>query len=464
VSEEEDDRGSDTVFVDLRPQRRKLKKSRLVVIDGPDRGRELSIDRKRVTIGRSLICDLVLRDGHVSGTHCELESAERGVLLRDLGSRNGTYLDEVRVKEAWLEEGSVIRVGQSIVGFETQFGHVDIELSKNESFHGLVGHSVRMREIFAVLEKIAPTDLTVLIRGETGTGKELVARAIHKASKRSKEPLVVQDCSAIPSNLIEDTLFGHEKGAFTGATDRYKGSFEQANGGTIFLDEIGELDLTLQPKLLRVLETREIKRVGGTSTVPVDVRVVAATNRDLRQMVNAGTFREDLYYRLSVVQVELPPLRERGDDIPLIVRGILDDFAKRRYPDEDKRFTVHKEAMARLVAYPWPGNVRELKNTVERAGSLSNSLELTVRDLTPTLQKTPPEPLPGGTAEQFVDQGVEFKEAKQRVIDAFEAAYLKSLLDKFGGNISRSAQAAGLTRYHLRALAKRYGIHGDPET
>jgi hypothetical protein len=208
------------------------------------------------------------------------------------------------------------------------------------------------------------------VRGETGTGKELVARAIHRASKRAAAPLVVQDCSAIPRELVESTLFGHERGSFTGASDRHRGSFEQAHGGTIFLDEIGELPLDMQPKLLRVLENREIRRVGGQKTLPVDVRVVAATNRDLRQMVNEGTFREDLYYRLSVVQVELPSLRERAEDIPLLVRGFLDDFSARRFPGEEREFTATDEAMRRLQSYPWPGNVRELKNTVERAARL----------------------------------------------------------------------------------------------
>jgi transcriptional regulator with GAF, ATPase, and Fis domain len=414
-----------------------------------------------VTVGRSVICDLVLEDKAISGTHIEIVARENGVLLRDLDSTNGTFCGDVRIREIWIKPGSVVRAGQSVLRFEPVDGMVEIDLSREERFHELVGKSVKMREIFAILEKVAPTDLTVLIRGETGTGKELVARAIHTASRRAESPLVVQDCGAIPKDLIESTLFGHERGAFTGATDRHRGSFEQANEGTIFLDEIGELDLALQPKLLRVLENREIKRVGGDRQIPVNVRVVAATNRDLRQMVNDGTFREDLYYRLSVVQIELPSLRERPEDIPLLVNSFLDDFSHRRFPGEERRFTITKDAMARLVAYPWPGNVREMKNTVERAASLCDSPELTVKDLLPSSQKTPPEVLPGGTAEQFVEEELPFKEAKQRVLDAFEAAYLKALLDKHGNNITRSAQAAGLTRYHLRELAKRYGIRGQ---
>ena len=448
-----------TVFVDDKATKRRLKRSKLVVTDGPDKGKELVIERERITVGRSVICDLPLADKAVSGTHFEIVNTERGVLLRDLDSTNGTFCGDLRLREVWVKPGTSVRAGQTTLRFEPVQGMVEIDLSTEEKFHDLIGKSVRMREIFATLEKVAPSDLTVLVRGETGTGKELVARALHRASRRADGPLVVQDCGAIPKDLIESTLFGHERGSFTGATDRHRGSFEQADGGTIFLDEIGELDISLQPKLLRVLENREIKRVGGDKQLPVNVRVVAATNRDLRQMVNEGTFREDLYYRLSVVQVELPSLRERPEDVQLLVRAFLDDFAARRFPGEDVKYTVTPDAMARLSAYPWPGNVRELKNTVERAASLADATELTVRDLMPTSQKTPAEVMPGGSsAERFVEEDVPFKEAKQQVIDAFESSYLKALLDKHGGNVTRSAQAAGLTRYHLRELAKRYGI------
>jgi DNA-binding NtrC family response regulator len=256
-------------------------------------------------------------------------------------------------------------------------------------------------------------------------------------------------------------LFGHERGAFTGAVDRKIGCFEQAERGTLFLDEVGELELSLQPKLLRVLEMRTIKRVGGTKEIPIDVRVVAATNRDLRKMVGQGGFREDLYYRLGVVTIEMPSLRERPEDIPALVESFLEQVAARRFPGEDKRFDVAPDAMARLCAYAWPGNVRELRNTVERGASLAEGLRLEIPDLLPTSSRAGVEaPVQGASASQFVDEGLPFKEAKQRVIDQFEASYLKALLDKHGGNVTRSAQAAGLTRYHLRELAKRFGIRG----
>ncbi len=458
----EDDTSQKTIFVDRKSNKRKLKRAKLTVVEGDDQGQSFTIEKDQITVGRSMICDLSLADRAVSGTHFEIVAKENGFLVRDLGSTNGTFLGNIRINEAWVTPGIQIRAGQTEMRFEPSKGMVEFDLSEDDHFHELLGKSAKMREIFATLKKIASSDLTALVRGDTGTGKELVARAIHRASARSEAPFVVQDCGAIPKDLIESTLFGHERGAFTGATDRFKGSFEQAHGGTIFLDEIGELDISLQPKLLRVLENREIKRVGGDKTIPVNVRVIAATNRDLRTMVNEGTFREDLFYRLGVVQVEMPALRERPEDIPMLVERFLDDLAARRYPGEGRKFTVAPDAMSRLQNYSWPGNVRELKNTIERAASLADSTELDVRDLMPTSQKTPADVLPGGTsAEQFVENDVPFKDAKQRVLDNFEAAYLKVLLDKHNGNVTRSAQAAGLTRYHLRELAKRYGLRGD---
>ncbi|MFN9811083.1 MAG: sigma 54-interacting transcriptional regulator [Deltaproteobacteria bacterium] len=452
-----------TVFVDNAAKRR-LKKARVVVAEGPDKGKDIVIDKERTTIGRSVICDLVLSDKAVSTTHVELVAKEKGFLLRDLGSTNGTFVGDLRIQEVWVKPGTVVKLGTSHLRFEPVSGSVDIEISKNERFFEIVGRSLRMREIFATLEKVAPTELTVLIRGETGTGKELVARAIHRASRRRDAPMVVQDCSAIPKDLIESTLFGHERGAFTGATDRHRGSFEQADNGTIFLDELGELDLAMQPKLLRVLENREIKRVGGDRQIPVNVRVVAATNRDLRARVNEGQFREDLFYRLSVVSIELPPLRQRPEDIPLLAQYFLDDVAERRFPGENKKFTVTPEAMARLASHPWPGNIRELKNTIERAAALADETEIGVADVLPgAAQKVPSVIVSGGQhpsewASQFVEEALPFKDAKQRLLDVFEAAYLKALLDKHEGNVTRSAQAAGLTRYHLRELAKKYGV------
>ena len=471
--------GFETLFVNSRAMSRRLRKARIVVIDGPDRGKSLVMEKPRITVGRSMICELVLTDRSVSGSHVEIEAIESGYVVRDLGSTNGCYLGEVKLREAVVPLGTRLRVGTSTLQFEPADGTVDVPLSQQDRFFDLVGRSVAMRQIFAQLEKVGPSDLTVLITGETGTGKELVARALHHASRRAKGPLVVQDCSALPQNLVESTLFGHERGAFTGATERHIGSFEQANGGTLFLDEVGELPVEQQAKLLRVLEQREIRRVGGEKTIAVDVRVVAATNRDLRVMVSQGTFREDLYYRLGVVTVELPPLRARREDIPLIASAMLTQFCARQ-PELGRR-EFGKDALDRLATLPFAGNVRELRNLVERSASLADGVEISMSDLMPaSVTRTPPAGLPAIStkaaqtvlaAQQAGAVGDEltripFKDAKARVLETFEPAYLRSILARFDGNITRAANAAGLTRYHLRELCKRYGLRSvdnEPE-
>jgi transcriptional regulator with GAF, ATPase, and Fis domain len=460
----DDDPALTTVFDGVRPTVRHLRKSKLVVTSGPDAGKELEVGKPRVTGGRSIINDLVLSDKAVSGAHFEVAAAEDGGYhLRDLGSTNGVYVGDLRIQDVHLKPGTVFRIGHTDIRFQRTDEIVEIALSKRDSFEQVIGSSVAMREIFATLEKVAPSELTVLVTGETGTGKEMIARGIHQTSPRAHKPFVVLDCGAIPKDLIESTLFGHEKGSFTGAVGQHHGCFEQAHGGTIFLDEIGELDINLQPKLLRVLENREVKRVGGDRTIKIDVRVVAATNRDLRQMVNQGTFREDLYFRLSVIHVELPPLRERRDDIPALAETFLREIAARR----GMAMSFAPDAIAALTAHNWPGNVRELKNVVERAASLADGPSVRRADLFFNRDSGAPMRAAaaaaaggeaGGVVMPPMTPGLDFKEAKQRVVDAFEVAYLKALLERHEGNITRSAQEAGLTRYHLRELLKRHGL------
>jgi DNA-binding NtrC family response regulator len=479
-----------TVFDHGRPTVRHLRKSKLVVLAGLDQGREVILDKARLTGGRSMINDLVLTDKAVSSTHFEIVAQDEGYRLRDLDSTNGTYAGELRIKEIYLRPGTRFRVGHSELCFQPQSDFVDIPLSDRDRFEEVLGESLKMREIFALLEKIAATDLRVLITGETGTGKEMVARSLHAASPRSDRPLVVLDCGAIPRELTESTLLGHEKGSFTGAVSQHRGVFEQAQGGTLMLDEIGELPLELQPKLLRVLENQELKRVGGDRVIKTDVRVLAATNRDLRQMVNAGQFREDLYFRLSVITVELPPLRERREDIPLLAEFFLRPVSARRAME----MTFSPDALRALCTYPFPGNVRELRNVVERAAALCDGPVIQRRDIQFNRETTRPMGLPGLTvgargrlatgelarADQAEGQGIgedgaeaglrvplpalprglEFKEAKQRVVDAFELTYLRDLLARHEANITRSANEAGLTRYHLRELLKRHNLTG----
>ncbi|HKA90054.1 MAG TPA: sigma 54-interacting transcriptional regulator [Haliangiales bacterium] len=481
AGEQEGDPAITTVFDGGRATVRRLRKAKLVVATGPDAGREVDMGKPRVSGGRSIINDLVLQDKAVSGTHFEVAVKDDGYHLKDLDSRNGTFVGDLRVREVFLRPGMTFRVGQSDIRFQTTADLVDIALSERDKFDRVIGGSAAMREIFATLEKVSPSELTVLITGETGTGKELIARGVHNASPRRQKPFVVLDCGAIPRDLIESTLFGHEKGSFTGAIGQHRGCFEQATGGTIFLDEIGELDLALQPKLLRVLEQREIKRVGGDRTIKVDVRVLAATNRDLRAMVNAGTFREDLYFRLSVIYVELPPIRERREDIPELAQHFLREVASRR----GVSLSLSPDAVQALLGHSFPGNVRELRNVVERAASLASSPVITRADLVfgrdaggasvivarelanagaqAALAAVSPSDKPPGAGVVGFDPttltpGLDFKEAKQRVVDAFEAAYLRALLQRHEGNITRSAQEAGLTRYHLRELLKRHNL------
>jgi len=457
--------GFRTVFVNDRAKSRQLRKGKLVVVEGPDKGKEFEISKSKNYVGRSSVNDITLADTSVSGTHFEIRAEEDGFLLRDVGSTNGTILGGCRVKELYLAPNVTFRAGNTTFTLQPSNEVVEIPLSDDEHFQGVIGRSVAMREVFATLEQVAPSELTCLIEGDTGTGKERIARAIHDASRRGSKPYVVLDCSSIPKDLMESYVFGHEKGAFTGAVGQHKGAFEQANGGTLFMDEIGELDISLQPKLLRVLENREFKRVGGTQTIRADVRVIAATNRDIREMVNEGGFREDLYFRLSVITIHLPSLGARRDDIPLLVETFVDEVVSKR-PDMTKpRMTA--DAMDILMSHPWPGNVRELRNVIERAVSLCSDNTINRSDLhlsgslgggmMPAMQSMvdPDDP---DTSRIDVDLTVAYKEAKQKILDQFEFDYLQRLMEEFKGNISQASKHAGLTRYHLRELLKKHEL------
>src|SRR5262252_9541321 len=343
-----------------RPATVHLRKCKLVTQVG-GRAREHVFDKGTITIGAMEDNDLVISDDTVSRYHCRIVQEETAYLLVDLGSTNGTFINRVRIKEAYLKPGCTIGLGNTEVKFHAADEKVEILPSRKEKLGRMVGRHVKMRELYTVLEKIAPTATTVVIEGETGTGKEVVAQTIHDLSPRSGGPIMVFDCGAVPDNLIESELFGHEKGSFTGAIMTRQGLFEMAHGGTLFLDELGELPLDLQPKLLRALEQREIRRVGGTRSIKVDVRIIAATNRQLEEEVRSGRFRQDLFYRLSVVRLFLPPLRERPDDVPLLVESFLNEHAYNRLPDGNRKCShISAEALELLSAYRWPGNVREL--------------------------------------------------------------------------------------------------------
>jgi DNA-binding NtrC family response regulator len=343
------------------------------VLSGQSRGTARLVGT-RMTIGKSPDNHLVLRDKTVSRHHCELVRSDAGIRVRDLGSTNGTRIDGTIVHDAVVSPGSTLRVGQVEIAIRPAAQPIEVMPSERTRFGDAIGKSLSMRTLFGVLEYMAPSNATVLLEGETGTGKDVIARAIVKEGRRKKGPFVVVDCGAVTANLLESELFGHEKGAFTGAVAARRGAFEQADGGTLFLDEIGELALDLQPKLLRALEAREVKRLGAARPIKVDVRVVAATKVTLLDKIDAGLFREDLYFRLAVVPLKVPPLRARREDIPLLVAAILTSLGA-------TGLEVSDEAMSALLVRDWPGNVRELRNVIERSMLIAQSSGASELDL-----------------------------------------------------------------------------------
>ncbi len=444
---------SDVTTTIAQPDRRQIhiRRGRLTCVAGPDAGTSWSVEGDLTRIGSLKDADVQLADTTVSRRHAEIVRTPEGVLLRDSGSTNGTFVGSVRVREVYLTPETRFKVGKTVLVFAPADEVIEVEPSESDRLEALVGRSYAMREVFGLIERVAPTDLTVLISGETGTGKELASRAVHSLSRRSAGPLRIFDCGAAPENLIESELFGHARGAFTGAVQERAGLFEAADGGTVFLDELGELPLDLQPKLLRVLEQRQVKRVGSSRTFRVDVRVVAATNRDLRQEVQEGRFREDLYYRLNVVELHLPPLRERLVDLPLLVAHILDRAAYN--PGVEG---LSPEVQELFEAYHWPGNVRELVNVIERALPFTDGPLITL-DALPEAIRTARgrRSLP---APERVSPDVPFKDAKDQLIQAFERAYLIELLERYGGNISKAARAADMDRKSITRLLKKHQI------
>ncbi len=441
-----------TVMLDRKgaPRSLHLQKAKLLIMNGPDQGREIPLDKDAFTIGAGAQSDLVLQDEAASRRHCEIRQGEDGFLLRDLGSTNGTLVQGVRICEAYLTQGVEFQAGSTRMVFCPLQETVVYPLSPRESFGRLCGRSNAMRRVFHLAETYARTNAAILILGETGTGKELMAEALHAHSARQGKPFVIIDCGALAKGVIESELFGHAKGAFTGAGMERKGAFEQADGGTVFLDEIGELDLELQPKLLRALERKEIRRVGSNTVRKVDVRILAATNRNLEREVREGRFREDLFYRLSIVKIEIPPLRQRPEDIPLLARSFLKELTGSADPDSWPDF---ERSMDLFRRHDWPGNGRELRNVVEMAvHGTSGRVDLgACLALGRIREQAPPA---AGMA-----PGKPFKEAKNALVDQFEREYLEKLLERNGGNISRAAREAEIERAYLQRLLRKHSLN-----
>ena len=446
-----------TILADVAPESLRLRKYWLA--DG--HGRRECFDRRLIYGGSAPENQFVIDDPTVSRVHFKIEVDRSGYRVRDLDSKNGTLVNGVRVTDAYLPAECLLRVGGSELTFALDTESVEVELATRNRFGDILGESLQMKEIFALLARVAPTSATVLVQGESGTGKELVAEAMHTKSPRADGPFVVFDCSAVPRDLVESELFGHVKGSFTGATANRIGAFEEANGGTLFLDEIGELPMDLQPKLLRVLEKLEIKPVGGNRRTKVDCRIVAATNRDLQKEVQAGTFREDLYYRLAVIKVHLPPLRNRTEDLPLLVRHFVAEYRAQGLHTD---FQISYDTMARLQRHAWPGNVRELKNFLERAMLLAGTGDIDTRFIASggPGPAAPPADVTSTGAIQ-VDYRLPFKDAKARIVDEFERVYWTRLLAKTGGNISEASRIGGIHRKSLEYLLKKIDVPGGPK-
>jgi DNA-binding NtrC family response regulator len=434
---------------------------RLRVVAGPDQGKEHMLDEGTTMVGTHADNDLVLTDATVSRYHLEIRVRREGIEVRDLDTTNGTKHGGARVGQVVLTGAARLRLGKHTeVDVEPVDHSVQLSEWPSDRFGEVLGASEPMKRLFALLAKAAPTEATILLTGETGTGKEAIAESVHTASRRAKGPFIVVDCGSIPHELIASELFGHAKGSFTGANADKQGLIEAANKGTLFLDEIGELALDLQPQLLRVLDRRQVRRVGETQSVDVDIRVVAATHRDLRAMVRAGTFREDLYYRLAVVATHVPPLRERKSDIPALATWFAERMGR-------GSFAQSPVLLEQLQRHDWPGNVRELRNVVERALSLGTAAlaDLGGDARAPSASDSNPS-IP--TGDDAVKRGsnpdvleLPFKEAKAQLVEAFERDYLSALLERHHGNISRAAAEAGIDRNYIHRLVKKYNLEVD---
>jgi DNA-binding NtrC family response regulator len=412
---------------------------RVEVIDGPDRGKQAT-STETLSVGTAKDNALVVADFTVSRYHLEVSVGAKGIVVADLGSTNGTYVGAVRIERAIVPHGTAVKLGGTTIRFDDAVRSTVPVDGRTQELAGMFARSPQMLRMFGDIERVAATPTSVLVVGESGTGKERVAEAIHARSPRAQGPLVTIDCGALASSLLASELFGHERGAFTGADRVHVGAFERAAGGTVFLDEIGELPPSDQVALLGVLERKRFRRVGGTAEIEHNARVIAATNRDLRTEVNAGRFRHDLYHRLAVVVLRLPPLRERRDDVLMLV----EHFARELGVDGPIENVFDAETLARWQRHPWPGNVRELRNAVEAA---------IVVGVSPMGAESGSSDAPGGLAPL-----PPYKDERARVVGDFERAYLTRLMADAKGNVSQAARIAKMDRSHLIDMLRRHDL------
>ena len=447
----------------------------LTVVEGPDTGKSFVIapdQPSRVLAGQSPACELRLGDRLVSRRHAAFERVgerERARLrLTDLSSTNGTFVQGLAVLDVLLAGGELVRVGETTIRVDLVSRTGSEQLTEATRFGTIVGASPEMRRLYPLCQRIASSSVPVIIEGETGTGKEVLAESLHEMGPRASAPFVVFDCTAVAPNLVESALFGHERGAFTGATDPRRGVFEEAHGGTLLLDELGDLELSLQAKLLRALERGEVQRVGSSRWIKVDVRVLAATRRDLDREIQLGRFRDDLFFRLAVARVELPPLRRRTGDITVLAAHFWGKLADRGVP-------FPADFAPRLEAYDWPGNVRELYNAVARRVALgelatigiarSSATEASPSSAaypsvapppSPSHASAPPPSLRGDVTEAVLALDLPIVRARERVVEDFERRYVQRVLAQHGGNVTSAAAASGIARRYFQLLKAKH--------
>lgn len=439
----EGDEAQPTRAQPLEGQRRlAIVRAEVAVLSGDDTGASAQLGPSGLIVGSGPNSDLRLRDEKVSRRHLELWAEPRGVRVVDLLSTNGTVFCGARLERALIIRDAVLTVGDTPLALRISADPLELMLSGRREFGQAVGSSNPMRHVFALLEQAAASDGTVLFEGDSGTGKDVLATSLHEESRRRDAPFVVVDCAALPDNLAESELFGHEQGAFTGAVRAHAGAFEQANGGTLFLDEVGELTTAAQRKLLRALENRSFRRVGGSRTIEVDLRVIAATNRGLAEAVRAGTFRRDLYYRLSVLKVHVPPLAERPEDIPALAELFL------RRLRRDQAASIPPELAQLLSSYSWPGNVRELRNVIERFATFNRADPALLFD-----RDAEGEPSTGLLSAERLSY-LPYHEAKRELLEAYHRVVLPQVIHR-AGSVTAGAEVLGLPKASLYRMLRQ---------